>query len=148
MKKIVVCANIDEKSFKALERLKDHVDLSDASVNLLHYWSAESYPLEDNHVAAFYPNKEQAKEISEKMKEELQKQKERLKGLKPENFKVDVLTSNSPKRATVEYLKEAKADMVICLTPQKGKVEDFFHSSFTNYLASHAPCDLVMIRQK
>ena len=51
--------NVDEKSFNSLSKIEDHLDLSDSNVCLMHIWSVEAYPLEDHHVAAFYPNKEQ-----------------------------------------------------------------------------------------
>ena len=147
MKKIVICMNVDEKSFNSLSKIEDHLDLSDSNVCLMHIWSVEAYPLEDHHVAAFYPNKEQTKSITEKMQESLHKQMARFRNLRSNNFQVEVRTSASPKREMVNYLKEHNIDMVIVLTPQKDRLKNFFHSSFTNYLAAHAACDLMMIRQ-
>ena len=148
MKKIVICMNADDKSFETLPEIEKQINLSDAQVCLMHTWSVEAYPLEDHHVAAFYPNKEQANSITEKMQASLHKQAARFKNVKAENFKVEVRTSPSPKRETVNYLNEHNIDLVVVLTPQKDKLRNFFHSSFTNYLAAHAPCDLLMIRQK
>ncbi|MCO4755801.1 MAG: universal stress protein [Bacteriovoracaceae bacterium] len=148
MKKIVICSNANEESFKTLSEIEKQIDLTDCSVELLHIWSMEAYPIEDHHVAAFYPNRDQAQVISKTMKEKLEVQKERFKNINPENFSTEVRTSPSPKRAIVDYLKENSTDLVVVITPAKNKLKNFFHSSFTNYLTAHAPCDLLMIRQK
>ncbi len=148
MKKIVICVTPNEDTYKALSNVEKHLDLSNASVTLLHSWNVQAYPLEDNHVAAFYPNKEQAVEISKKMEEELGAQSKRFNTVKPENFHVKIVSSGTPKRTAVDFLKEHQADLVVVITPSKDSIKDFFHSSFTNHLAGHAPCDLFMIRQK
>lgn len=148
MKKIVICVTPNEESYKALADVEKHLDLSNASVTLLHSWNVQAYPLEDNHVAAFYPNQEQAVEISNRMQEELSVQGKRFKAVRPENFHVKIVSSGTPKRAAVSFLKEHHADLAVVITPPKESIKDFFHSSFTSYLAGHAPCDLFMIRQK
>ena len=148
MKKIVICLNVNEESFEALPEIENQLNLADCSVELLHIWSMEAYPIEDHHVAAFYPNRDQAQVISKTMKEKLENQKVRFKNVRPENFKAEVRTSPSPKRAIADYLKENKTDLVVVITPAKDKLKNLFHSSFTNYLTANAPCDLLMIRQK
>lgn len=147
MKTVVIFTTVDPKNKKALSQIEEHLNLDNVKVRLVHLWSTESYSIE-GHVAAFYPNKEQAKELSSKMEKELSGYFEAFKNLSSENFEVKVTTCSSPKREAVSYLKEAKADLAVCLTPSKDKLSDFFHSSFTNYLSSHAPCDMLVIRQK
>lgn len=147
MKKIVICVTPTEDTYKALSNVEKHLDLSNASVTLLHSWNIQAYPLEDNHVAAFYPNQEQAVEISNRMEEELSSQAKKFTTISPQNFHVKIVSSGTPKRAAVSFMKEHHADLAVVLTPAKESIKDFFHSSFTNYLASHAPCDLFMIRQ-
>ena len=148
VKNIVICTNIDDESFDSLGALNKYFKFEDLNVHLLHLWSIQSYSYQGDMIVPFYPNQAQSEEITKKMEKALNDQINAFKGIKKENFHVAVKTSESPKRESVEFLKENNADLVVSITPQKSAVGNFFHSSFTNYLAAHAHCDLLMIRQK
>lgn len=146
MKNIVVCVNIDKKSFESLKRIEEYIQLSSANITLLHVWNKKAYDYPGDMIVAFYPNEAQAKDIEIEMTKQLNDQFSQFSGLSQENFKTKVLSTSDPKDDVVEILKKEKADLVICLTPEKSVIKNFFHSSFTNYLSAHAPCDVLALR--
>jgi nucleotide-binding universal stress UspA family protein len=146
MKNIVVCVNIDQKSFESLKRVEEYVQLSSANITLVHIWNKKAYDYPGDMIVAFYPNEDQAKDIAKEMDKQLNEQFSKFSGLPQEKFRTHVLSTSDAKDDVVELLKKEKADLVICLTPEKSVVKNFFHSSFTNYLSAHAPCDVLALR--
>jgi hypothetical protein len=148
MKNVVVCLNIDRKSFNELRRVKYYVPDNETNITLLHIWDKKSYNYPSDMIVAFYPNTEQAEDIQREMKINLEEQFNSLDGHSSEHFNTQVFSSTNPKKETVGFLVENNSDLVICFSPEKGTVENFFHSSFTNFLNAHAPCDVLNLRIK
>ena len=146
MKNVVVCVNIDKKSLAALKKVKEYLPKSNVNLTLVHIWNKKAYDYPGDLIVPFYPNQSQAIEIEQEMKKQLDKQAYAFPDVEPKNFETCVFSSSSPKSDTVDFLKENKASLVICLSAQKGSIENFFHSSFTNYLSAHAPCDVLNLR--
>lgn len=146
MKNVVICINIDKKSIKGLRRVADLVPLSESNVTLLHVWNKRAYNYPSDMIIPFYPSENQDKEIEQEMKKKLDEQLGSLSGLSISHFKTHVFSSSTPKKDSVEFLKKEKADLVVCFSAEKNRLENFFHSSFTNYLSAHAPCDVLNLR--
>jgi len=146
MKNIVVCVNTDKKSFESLRRVEEYVQLSSANITLVHIWNKKAYDYPGDMIVAFYPNEDQAKDIAKEMDKQLRDQLPKFSGLPQDKFRTHILSTSNAKDDVVELLKKEKADLVICLTPEKSVVKNFFHSSFTNYLSAHAPCDVLALR--
>lgn len=146
MKNVVICVNIDKKSFAALKRVKEYLPKSKVNITLLHIWNKKAYDYPGDLIVPFYPNESQADEIEQEMKKQLDKQSYAFPDVAAKEFETRIFSSSTPKADTVDFLKESRASLVICLSAQKGSVENFFHSSFTNYLNAHAPCDVLNLR--
>ena len=146
MKKIVICLNLNQKSFDKLKNLKDVISLDCAEITLVHVWSSRSYIYPGNMIVPFYPNSKQAELIEVEMKKKLESQLCHFENTVKKNLTTKVFLSSSPHRDIVQYLENEHSDLVVCLTPTKNEFKNFFHSSFTHYLNTHAPCDVLALR--
>jgi len=146
MRNIVICTNIDNKSFNALAKIKDYVDLKKANITLLHIWNSKAYDYPGDLIVPFYPNEEQAQKIESNMKDQLESQFMQFDGLAEDNFNTHVFSSSNPKSDAVSFINKNKSNLVACMVEQKGDLKHFFHSSFASYINSHAPCDVLSIR--
>ncbi len=146
MKNIYICVNIDNKSFDSLKKVEDYIDMKSVNITLLHIWNKKAYDYPGDMIVAFYPNESQAQDIASEMDKRLAEQFSKFPDLSSDRFHTKVFSTSNPKDDVVDLLKEEKADLVVCLTPEKRAIKDFFHSSFTNYLSSHAPCDVLALR--
>lgn len=146
MKNVVVCLSLVDKQFEGLKKIKDLVSLPETKITLLHVWNNMAYEYPGGMIVPFYPDEEQSKKIESQMKKVLEDQYDSFAGLPKENFETAVFSAPNTKEEAVRFLEEKQADLVVCLTPEKKGIKSFFHSSFTNYLAAHAPCDVLAVR--
>lgn len=146
MKNIVICVNIDKKSFAGLKKVMQYLPKSDVNITLMHIWDKKAYEYPGDLIVPFYPNDDQAVDIEKDMRQQLDKQASAFSGIESSKFDTCVFSSSSAKSDTVDFLKKSNADLVICMSSQKGSVENFFHSSFTNYLCAYSPCDVLSVR--
>jgi nucleotide-binding universal stress UspA family protein len=146
MKNIFICLNIDSKSFEKLSRIEQYVQMDNTRVTLVHTWNRDAYAYPGEMIVAFYPNESQANDIEAAIDKKLKDQFSHFSSLLEENFNTHVFATATPKKDIVDLLKDENADLVICLTPEKKVIENFFHSSFTNYMNAHAPCDVLALR--
>ncbi|MEX1099728.1 MAG: universal stress protein [Bacteriovoracaceae bacterium] len=142
MKNIVVCMPMDDENQNAIiKKLGKMQWLKDAHLTLVHVFKEENYP----YMAppTIYPNKEQKVEIKKTIKEIFDGL---AKDLDFKEKSSECLFHSNPKEGMVEYLKKRKQDLVISYTQEKHGLRDYFHSSFTEYLIKHSPCDVLTIR--
>ncbi len=140
MKNIIVCMPMDEKAqTHIIKKLKKIVWLKDCNLEFVHVFKEESYP----YIAppTIYPNQEQKLEIRKTIKEIFD-------GLTKDftHAKSECLFHSNPKEGMVDFLKKNKTELVISYTKEKQGFRDYFHSSFTEHLIKHAPCEVLTIR--
>ena len=142
MKNIVVCMPMDEKAQNAIIKRLAGVDwLKEASFDFVHVFKEENYPY--MVPPTIYPNKDQKVEIKQTIEEIFDGL---AKDLALSKKTSTCLFHSSPKEGMVEYLRKGNQDLVISHTQEKHDLKDYFHSSFTEYLIKHAPCDVLTIR--
>jgi hypothetical protein len=146
LKNIVICLNINQKSFAGLKKVNNYIFDKNTNVTLLHIWNKKAYDYPGDMIVSFYPDEKEALAIKQEMKNNMDEQFQMFLDHSKKHLKSLVLNSSNPKKDTVGYLLENKIDLVICLSSEKSNLENFFHSSFTNYLNAHAPCDVLNIR--
>jgi nucleotide-binding universal stress UspA family protein len=145
MKKVVICANINDEFISSVHKISKVAALKDAEVHLVH--CMKNVPYLYDFAATYYPTESQMLGMKTSIEDILMNQKNILtKDNKIGSFKVKVLLSTSPEEKVVTYLDEIKADLVIAVTGERNGIATLFHSSFSNYLNSHAPCDVYIIR--
>ena len=148
MKKLVICTELNESCFKELSKLHKRIPLEKTEIHMIYCRKLEPYIYD--FAGAYYPSEEQIQSLINSMEEHLQTEANKLnKSFKQEKeIKVKVLSATSPKDRVLSYLKDVKADMVVAVTAEKNGLAGLFHSSFTNYMNAHAPCDVLVLRSK
>ncbi len=143
MKNFTVAMPLDEvlqkniiQSIEKLDWLKD-----DCEVDFVHIYECENYP----YLGIMYPDDVQKKNISIQLKKSFIEMTNHL-DFKDKQVHIDF--HENPKEGMVRFLKQNNVDAIITLTREKHGVLDFFQSSFTDYLISHAPCNVVVLRHK
>lgn len=145
MRKVVICANINEEFMNSIHKLSLIPGLKEAEVHLVH--CMKNIPYLYDFAATYYPTESQMDGMKSSIKDILANQKETLtKDNDVAKFEVEVLSSSSPEEKIVSYLEEVKADLVVTVTGKRGDIASLFHSSFSNYMSSHAPCDVYILR--
>ena len=145
MKKVVICANINDEFINAVHKISHITQLKGAEVHLVHCMKNEPYLYD--FPTAFYPTEEQREGIKSSIEEILDNQKTIIsKESDVGSFQVKVLLSASPGEKIVKYLEEIKADLVVAVTGERSGIANLFRSSFSNYLNQHAPCDVYILR--
>ncbi len=147
MRQVYIFTNIDEHTEKQLTRVNQLIDLNETKIHLIHYLNLVNYSYPGDMIVPFYPNDNQIAKTVKQLNDQLQKYKSAFPNLKDENFQAVVQGSNSAKRDAIKLLEGQKTQLAVCITPKKGTIENFFHSSFTDHLAAYAPCDVLMLRQ-
>lgn len=51
-----------------------------------------------------------------------------------------------PQEEIIDILKSLKATLIVVATRGKHGLDGFFHTSFTEYMVKHAPCDVFVVR--
>lgn len=68
----------------------------------------------------------------------------------PTNFKgkitFEVEKDSDPEEESVDILKREHADFIVVSSHARHGLDSFLHSSFTDYMIKHAPCDVFVIR--
>lgn len=124
-----------------IDRLEKMEWIKDSKVTLVHVFKEENYPY--MVPPTIYPSKEQKVDI-EKTIEEIFDNLE--KNVPAKEKSSDCIFHPNPKEGMVDYIKRQKPDLVIAYTHEKRGLRDYFHSSFTEFLIKHAPCDVLTIR--
>ena len=101
----------------------------------------DAYPLEESYQAI----KSSAIELLEKMEKEIFKGKKLAK--EPTVIKECFITA-SPKDRLTKYANDEEIDIILIATRSKHGIKDFFTSSFTQYMVSHAKAELRIIRSE
>lgn len=140
MKNIVISMPMDEKAQNAIISKLKKVDwLKEANLEFVHVFKEESYPYMAPPI--LYPDQEQKIEIRKTIKQIFD-------GLISDfpHAKSECIFHSNPKEGMIDHLKENKSQLVIVYTKEKHGLRDYFHSSFTEHLIKHAPCDVLTIR--
>lgn len=68
----------------------------------------------------------------------------------PSDFKgkltFEVTKDFEPEAEVIDILKKLNADLIVVSTHGRHGFSAFFHSSFTDYMIKHAPCDVFVVR--
>ncbi len=142
MKKIIICMPMEEKlQAKMFENLKSIDWFKDAQLDFVHIFKEESFPY--MLPPTIYPDKDQKIEIRKTIEEIFEGL---TKDLPYSNMVHHCGFHESPKEGMVEYLKKHNADLAITFTSEKSGFSGYFKSSFADYLSSHAPCNVLVLR--
>lgn len=113
---------------------------SDSELHFVHIFRREAFPYMMPPMV--YPSKEQEGEITANLTKAFE-------GITKEltlNKQFSILYHDSPKEGALEFLNAHAFDLAIGHTRKKHGVADYFSSSFTEYLVSHAPCHVLVLR--
>jgi len=148
MKKIVICvSNTDEKLLSQIKLLKGSSLLeSDAEIHFVSVFKEGTYI--EGLVPHNFPSTEQYDEIKDTINKILKELANEVLGPAHKKVIQKCLFHNSPKIEIINYLKEVKADVVVCATRKNHGIEDLFLSSFTEHLCKFSPCDIYVIRSR
>ncbi len=142
MKNVFVCLPMDENAQNEIAARLQRADwLKDSKVSFVHVFKEENYPY--MVPPTIYPTEEQKVEIKKTIEEIFNNLLEKVPAKSKEAL---CLFHPNPKEGMVEYIKKKSPDTVISFTKEKHGLRDYFHSSFTEYLIKHAPCDVLTIR--
>lgn len=142
MKNVIVALPADADIQKTIfDKLKNLSWLHDAHLHFVHVFKEEYYPY--MVPSTVYPSRDQKPTIKSTIEEIFDKLSTNLDFAKTSSL---CLFHTNPKKGMVEYLDESKANLVICFTPEKHGITGYFHSSFTEFLVKHSPCDVLVLR--
>lgn len=142
MKSVVVCIPMDTATQDSIVKRLARMDwLKEARVSFVHVFKEETYPY--MVPPTLYPTSDQKKEIENTI---LQIFENLEKNFNAAEKKAECIFHPNPKEGMVEYIKSHQPDIVVTYTKEKRGIKDYFHSSFTEYLIKHAPCDVMAIR--
>lgn len=142
MKKVVVCVPMDKQNQDAIINRLGRIEwLKDASLTLVHVFKEENYPY--MVPPTIYPTQEQKVEIKNTITDIFNNL---LQDVNAKEKKSECVFHPNPKEGMIDYLKANQPDIVVSYTKEKHGLRDYFHSSFTEYLIKHAPCDVLTIR--
>lgn len=143
MKNYVLCASLEEESLVTLKKLKNDLDLSNASV---HFVTVVEIRVYNSELSAFiYPVESQYKEIESSALVLLKNLAKEL-GVDEKKATFKCFFDHSPEARVKSYLEEVHADMVVTATRGKHGIAGFFSSSFTDFLCKYSPCDVLVLR--
>lgn len=142
MKKVAISMPLDDVAQNALmEKLKSIPWIKEMDLEFVHIFKEETYPYV--MPPTLYPAQEQKIEIKKSLIEIFDNLSKDI----PAKSKTSrCLFHTNPKEGMLEYIKESDIDLVICQTRVKRGIRDYFHSSFTEYMIKHAPCDVLTVR--
>lgn len=149
MKNLVICTELNEACFAELSKLDQRISLADTNIHMIYCRKLEPYIYD--FAGAYYPSEEQTQSLIASMQEHLESEATKLEeklNLESGKIGVQVLSAASPKDRILSFIKENNADMIAAVTSEKNGLAGLFHSSFTNYMNAHAPCDVLVLRSK
>jgi nucleotide-binding universal stress UspA family protein len=146
-KNIILCARMDEACFEALKLLPTRYDLSNAKIYLVHGVKVEPYTYD--FFTAYYPTQEQYEPLRKQMLDLLNAQAGKFKNAQSKtDFEAKVFLDANPKEKVLQLVSELKANLIVTTTKRRSGVANLFHSSFSSHLVAHAPCDVLVLREK
>lgn len=144
--KIVIALPLEEKLLTPIREWGskfnfDHID----HVHFVHVIKINITPLEFGLVES--PDdltyKEMKPTISKFLEDESRK-------ILPANFEgkisFEVEKDSDPEEESVEILKREHPDFIVVSSHARHGIDSFLHSSFTDYMIKHAPCDVFVVR--
>jgi nucleotide-binding universal stress UspA family protein len=148
MKKTMICVNLESDTldhFKSV--LSDWQWSKNDEVHFVHGFQVQYYA--DNFNITTFPGTEDQKGIESAVIEALLPFEDQvLSGAqKPKVFNKCILASNT-KSEIVKYAKDNEIDEMIISTKLKSGIDNFFSSSFTEYMLRHANCSIRVLRIK
>lgn len=115
------------------------------TVHFIHVVKKNITPLEFGLVES--PDEVTYKEMEPTIEKYL---KDEARKILPPDFKggvkFHVTNDFHPEEEVIDLLKELKATLIVVATRGKHGLEGLFHSSFTDYMIKHAPCDVFVVR--
>lgn len=115
------------------------------TVHLIHVVKKNITPLEFGLIES--PDEVTYKEMEPTIEKYL---KDEARKILPAEFKgrvqFHVTNDFHPEEEVIDLLKELKATLIVVATRGKHGFDSLFHSSFTDYMIKHAPCDVFVVR--
>lgn len=143
MSKITIAMPLNEKIQYDLVKAMNGFNLLDSGseIHFVHIYEFDNYP----YLSSRYPDDAQQNEITKHLTEKIQNL---FNELPVNNIKVHIEYHENSKEGMIRYLTRHKIDTVLTFTREKHGILNFFHSSFTDYLIKHAPCNVFVLRHK
>jgi hypothetical protein len=146
--KIVIAVPLEENLLSALYEWGKEFDFSEIrSVRFIHIVKKNVTPLEFGLIES--PDDSTFREMEPTLKKFLKDESERIL---PKDFNGEVtfeVTNNyHPEDEVIEILKDFEANLIVVATRGRHGLDSLFHSSFTQYMVKHAPCDVFVVRPK
>lgn len=146
MKKVMICAPMNEDGLGQLKELDYRNLLAGNEVTIVHCFKTEMYT--DAFLVNFYPTEEQLPAIEKSVTDVLIGLQSKIQGIEhpPKNVTVKVLFGSDPKHKIIDFISSSKADLTVIATRGKHGIEGLFSSSFAEYMIRHSPCPLFISR--
>ena len=146
--KIVIAVPLEENLLSALYEWGRSFDFSEIiAVRLLHIVKKNVTPLEFGLMET--PDESTFREMAPTLEKFL---KDEAKKILPPDFHGDIsyeVTNNyHPEEEVIDFLKNFDADLIVVATRGRHGLDSLFHSSFTEYMVKHAPCDIFVVRPR
>ncbi len=146
--KIVVAVPLEENLLDSLHKWGREFDFSEISeMRFIHIVKKNVTPLEFGLMES--PDDTTFREMVPTLEKFL---KEEAKKIVPSDYKGNIsyhVTNNyHPEKEVIELLLDFHADLIVVATRGHHGFESLFHSSFTDHMVKHAPCDVFVIRPK
>lgn len=148
MKKLMICVDVTDESINSYKRqLKEFNWQGWDEIHLVHGFETQVYA--DTFYFASYPLESQMDDIEKSVEGILSGL---AKEVMPEDYSANVIAkcifSNSSRVSLKEYAEDNKIDEMIIETRGKHGIASLFSSSFAEYMVEHAPCRLMILRDK
>lgn len=144
--KIVIALPLEEKLLTPLREWGRKFDFEHVDhVHFVHVIKINITPLEFGLVES--PDDSTYREMVPTIKKFLE---EEAKRILPSDFKGNVTyeieKDSDPEEETVDILKREHPDFIVVSSHARHGLDSLLHSSFTDYMIKHAPCDVFVVR--
>lgn len=144
--KIVIAIPLEEKLLTPLREWGKKFDFSHIEhVHFIHVVKINITPLEFGLMEN--PDERTFLEITPTLSKFLE---DESKKILPNDYKgkmtFEIERDSDPELETVEILKREDADFIVVSTHARHGLDSFLHSSFTEYMVKHAPCDVFVVK--
>jgi nucleotide-binding universal stress UspA family protein len=143
MKTYVLCTALDEQSISNMKKVKNVLDLKNATVHIVTVVEVKLYNLD--LFPYTYPAENQYPAIESAAIDLLAPLATSL-GLEKKDVVLKCFFSNSSEEKIKNYLDEVNADLVVTATRGKHGIKGLFSGSFTDFLCKFSPCDVLVMR--
>ena len=143
MKTYVLCTTLEPHSIDTLKRVKDTIDLNNATVHIVTVIEIKVYNLD--LIPYIYPTEDQYDEMRSSAENIMHSLADNL-GINQDSTVFNCFFDSNRENKIKDYLIDVEADLVITATRGKHGIDGLFSSSFTDFLCKFSPCDVLVMR--